>query len=262
MAFCAGCGSEIEAGSAFCGSCGAAAPPPESAAPTVMTSTPPPAPPSTPPPVPPAAPVGPAPVPPPATGPPSYGPPAAPAPGAGYSQPSGGGGAGKVVLIALLALLGVGIIVVLLLGFAVGPKWFTSGGNDKADAEKVVQEFYNAMQKGDAQAMIKLLDAGSIKELDDAADELGYDDGEEFLQEYLDYAFPEGDLKITGLKYETTVKGDKATVEVVGGKATYTDYYGDEVTENYDDEGEVFSDEAFELKKTGGKWYLVPEFNL
>ncbi len=265
MAFCANCGSEIEAGSAFCGSCGAAAPaetaaPAEVAAPTVMTP-PPAAPPTPPPPGPPAPPAGMPPTPPPAAAPPAYGPPAAPMPSPAYSQPSGGGGGGKIALIAIIAVLGIGIVVVLLLGFAVGPKWFVSEGDDTAAVEKVVQDFYAAMQKGDARAMLALVSPDALKELDDYAEEYGYDDGEELLQEYLDGIFPEGDLKITGLKLKSNIKGNTATVDVVGGTATYTDYYGDEVKESYDDDGEVFDSEGFDLEKINGKWYLQMELD-
>lgn len=233
MSFCAKCGAEVSPGSPFCGSCGAPvagaeAPPAQDAVPVP---------------------------PPPAAGAPAYGPPAAP-PGPGFQPPKSGGGGAKVAVFVLIGILVIGAVVGVIL-------WLTLGGgdDDQAKVEKVVTEFYTAMEKNDAKAMIALLDSASRKELDDAAEDYDYDDGEEFLSEYMDYTFPEGDLKITGLEFETTVNGDKATVEVVGGKAAYTDYYGDEVKENYDDDGEVFSDDAFELKKTDGKWYLQPEFD-
>ena len=266
MAFCANCGSEIEAGSAFCGSCGAAAPaetaaPAEVAAPTVMT--PPPAAPPTPPP--------PGPLAPPhrdATRP------------ASHRGTTGLRAAGRPHALPGLfpAFRGRGRGQdsphrhhrrpghrhrrgLLLLGFVVGPKWFVSEGDDTAAVEKVVQDFYAAMQKGDARAMLALVSPDALKELDDYAEEYGYDDGEELLQEYLDGIFPEGDLKITGLKLKSNIKGNTATVDVVGGTATYTDYYGDEVKESYDDEGEVFDGEGFDLEKINGKWYLQLELD-
>jgi len=103
--------------------------------------------------------------------------------------------------------------------------------------------------------MVALLSPDSKKSLDKLVGSY-YDDGEEFLQEYLDETFPKGDLKITGLEFETSIKGDKATVDIVGGSATYTDSDGDKIKERYDDDGEVFSSDGFDLAKIRGKWYL------
>jgi hypothetical protein len=97
--------------------------------------------------------------------------------------------------------------------------------------------------------------------MDQYASDNGYDDAEELLQEAFDYSFPENDLKITGLKLQTTIKGDTATVTVVGGDASYTDYYGDKIKENYKDEDTVFSSVDFTVKKINGKWYLQPDLS-
>ncbi len=261
MSFCKKCGSEITPGSAFCGSCGEAAPVAETPAPPA--ATPPPVAPPTmaaPPPGPPAAPAGMPPTPPPMAGPPAYGPPAAPMPMAAYPPPPKGGGGGKVVLFSLLGLLVIGAIVVLLLGFAVGPKWFT-GGNGSADAEKVVQDFFNAMQKGDAKAIMAQVDSASLKQLDSLSQDAGYDDAVAYYQAFMDDVFPENDLKITGLQLQTTVNGDTATVKVVGGNATYTDSYGDKAKESYTDKDNVFSVTEFTVKKINGKWYLQPKIS-
>jgi hypothetical protein len=240
MAFCANCGSEIEAGSAFCGSCGAAAPaeaaPP--AAPTVMT--PPPA----------APPTGMPPTPPPAAAPPAYGPPAAPMPSPAYSQPSGGGGGGKIALIAIIAVLGIGIVVVLLLGFAVGPKWFVSDG-EVADVEKVVDNFLKAMETKNAKLLVSTLPPSTVKEIEDEISDYGdYDDIEEFFEDVL-FSYYES-MKFSGVKYQTTIKGDKATVNIVGGTLTMVDEYGDKTTEDAED-----SDTSeIQLIKENGKWYI------
>jgi hypothetical protein len=181
-------------------------------------------------------------------------------PMSGYPQPSRGGGGGKAVLFVLIGLLVIGVVVVLLLGFAVGPKWFVSN-NDVANAEKVVQEYFAAMQSGSGKATMALVDSASAKKMDQYASDNGYDDAAELLQEAFDYSFPENDLKITGLKLQTTIKGDTATVTVIGGDATYTDYYGDEIEESYKDEDTVFSSVDFTVKKINGKWYLQPDLS-
>lgn len=256
MAFCSKCGSEIDPNSSFCGSCGTPAPGAETPAPATAAPT---TPMAAAPPMPSSSPPGMPPTPPPTAGAPLYGPPA-PMPMAGYPQPSKGGGGGKAVLFILLGLLVIGVFVVLLLGFAVGPKWFV-GGNDVADAEKVVQGFFNAEQSGSGKATMALVDTASVKKMDQYASENGYDTAAEMLQEAFDYSFPEKDVKITGLKLQTTIKGDTATVTVVGGDATYTDYYGDKTTESYKDEDTVFSTVEFTVKKINGKWYLQPDLS-
>jgi hypothetical protein len=242
MSFCVKCGSELDPGSAFCESCGAPATG-SAAAPEQTSPAPPPA---TPPGVPPAA------------GAPVYAPPGAPGPMP--LQPSKGGGGGKVILLVVLGIVVVGIVVVLLLGFAVGPKFFTSSsGGSSGGPEDVVNSYFNAMEKGDIKGWIALIDPATAKQLEKELEGYGYGSLEELLQEMYVDSFPEEDLKITGLKYKSSINGDKATVEVVDGTATYTDYYGDEVTETVDDMENVFSETQFNLKKIDGKWYLEPE---
>ena len=179
MSFCAKCGAELGPDSTFCGSCGV---------PVTGTEA------------------VPAPAAPPA-GAPVYGPPAQPAPG--FQPPKSGGGGAKIAIFVLIGLLVVGAIVGVVL-------WLTLGGNDdQAEIEKVVQDFYAAMEKGDGKAIMALVDSGSRKEFEDLAEDYGYGDGAELLDDLLSYMFPEGDLKISGLEVKITVKGDTATVEAV-----------------------------------------------
>jgi hypothetical protein len=77
------------------------------------------------------------------------------------------------------------------------------------------------------------------------------DDLEQFFEDYFFIAFPE-DLEVTIRKMETEIDGDEAVVTVVDGTMTYTDEYGDEVTEEAS-EGDM---EAIPLVKVDGKWYL------
>lgn len=270
MAFCSRCGAELEPGSAFCKACGA---PVEGAAPQAPEAPQEPgperafqAPPPPPPGVPGAAasPPGQAfQAPPPGPTPPqqppgetafqapTYGAPAAP-----YGPPAAKKGGGKFLLFGILGLLVVGIAVVLVLGFAVGPKWFVGGGEGP---EKTVEKFFQAMEKGDAKMMVSLIEPTQLKRLNKQIESY-YDSAEELFKEYYHETFPEGDLKITGLQLKSEVKGDLATVTVVAGTATYTDSYGDQVKESVDDPEEVFTNTDFKLKKVEGTWYLMPEF--
>jgi ketosteroid isomerase-like protein len=163
------------------------------------------------------------------------------------------------IVSGIIGLLAIGVIVVLLLGFAVGPKWFVEG-NDSADAKKVVQDFFGAMQKGDANAIMALVDSASLEQMNSLSRDIGYDDAVAYNQSYINYAYPEKDLEITGLKLQVTVNGDTATVKVVGGNATYTDPNGDVAGESYTDETEVFSTTEFTVKKIDGIWYLQTNY--
>jgi len=262
MAFCTRCGTEIDPGSAFCKACGA--PVKGAEEPTRETPTPP-SPPQeafrAAPPRPPEQygepqPSGAAPAPPPSAAP-SYGPAPAP-PVMAYAPPAAKkGGGGKALLFGLLGILVIGIAVVLVLGFAVGPKWFVGGGEGP---EKTVGKFFQAMEKGDAKLMVSLIEPSQLKRLKDQISDY-YGSVEELFQDYYEQTFPEGDLRITGLEYRTEIDGDLARVEVTAGQATYTDYNGDRVTESVDDPEEVFSDTHFNLKRVEGTWYLMPEFD-
>lgn len=246
MSFCTRCGSELDPGSAFCKSCGAPAGEAPAAAPQApeQAAYPPAA--EAPPVQPPQAPAQP-------LAAPTYGQPVAPS-----IPPARGKGKGKAILFTVLGLAAAAAVVVLLLGFAVGPKWFAGGGEGP---EKTVEKFFKAMEKGDAKTLVSLIDPTSLKRMKDLVSEY-YDTVEDMFEDYYTSTFPEKDLKITGLQFKTEVKGDRATVTVVAGQATYTDAYGDKVTETVDDPEEVFGDnQDFDLKKVDGTWYLVPNFD-
>lgn len=251
MSYCSRCGAEIDPGSAYCKACGAPVTEVTHEAPQVL-------PPPKPPPeqafrVTPPRPPESVPSQPPSAGAPSDEPiPAASVPS--YASPEKGGGA-KALIFLLLGLAVVGAVVVLLLGFAVGPKWFVGGEGP----EKTVEKFFQAMEKSDAKTLVSLIEPTQLKRLEKEIADY-YESAEELFREYYKETFPEGDLKITGLKFESEVKGDTARVEVVSGKATYTDSYGDRITVSVDDHEGVFGETQFNLKKVDGNWYLMPEF--
>ncbi len=180
-----------------------------------------------------------------------------------------GKGARAAVIAAVAGLGAAALALVLLLGFAVGPKWFVSEDGDRASSEegaageggpeRAVEAFYRAMQKGDASAMLSLVEPDNRRQLDLMAQAQGFTDGLALLNDYINTAFPLRDLQINGLELESEVKGDTATVRVIGGKATYTGAGGNIVKESYTDRGDVFGDGDFEMVKKGGKWYIELE---
>jgi len=160
----------------------------------------------------------------------------------------------------ILGILGVvvvvGVVVVLLLGFAVGPKWFAGdedGGNgggqvtDTSGPEKVVETFFAAMEKQDARMMIGTMEPDFVAQLEDI---FGAEYIDLFDQYFFAY-FPE-DLEVTIKKMDSEVSGDTAEVTIVEGTMAYTDEYGDKVTEEAADADM----DAFELVKVDGKWYI------
>jgi hypothetical protein len=240
---CTSCGKEIPDDSEFCGFCGAAAAAPAAAAASVPQGPPPPppAPPSSePPPPPPPPPPGGA-MPPMGTGvpPAPYGPP----------PPK------KSPLPWILGILGIlvvgGIVIVLLLGFAVGPKWFVSDDNGGSTAaenpEQTVEAFFKSLEKQDAKMLVGTMEPDFVDGLKDA---LG-DDYINLLDEYFFTYFPE-DLEVNIEKMDSEIMGDKAEVTIVEGTMSYTDEYGDKVTMDAADANM----DAFELVKVDGKWYL------
>ena len=243
--YCAECGKEIPDSSEFCGFCGATAAAPVAAAgagqaPASASAAPPP--PPSPPPAPPAG--GPPPPPPGGMTPPMgtgvpptpYGPPAKKSP--------------LPWILGVLGLLAV-VAVVLVLVFVVfngdDNGGGGNGGKESANPEKTVENFFASLEKQDAKMLVGTMEPDYADEMKDI---LGKD-YLDLLDEYFFAVFPD-DLKITIDKMESDVTGDKAEVTVIEGTMTYTDEYGDKVTEDAADADM----EAFELVKVDGKWYL------
>lgn len=241
MSFCEKCGSELSEGSAFCPKCGAsvgaevaqppAASPPPSAPPPPQTQA----------------------MPRSAGMQPDYQQPQA-APG--YYQPAAEkkGGGGKAVLFTGLGLLVVGAVVVLLLGFAVGPKWFVGGGEGggKGGPEEVAANFLKAMENKDAKLLKSTISPSSIKQLEDMLSYGDYGNIDEFFEDMFFSTYKS--MKFSGVKYKTTMEGnDKATVEIVEGKVTIVDMSGNESVEDVKD---AETPAELQMVKEDGKWYL------
>jgi hypothetical protein len=230
--FCSNCGKEIPDDSEFCAFCGAAQ---VAAAPAAVESAgpPPAAEPPSPPPggaMPPAGTGGP---------PTQYGPPAA------KKSP-------LPWILGIVGLLVVAAVVVLLLGFAVGPKWFAGdddGGDGKPaeNPEATVEAFFGSLVEQDAKMLIETMEPDFVDELKDA---LG-DDYVDLMQEYFFAYFPE-DLEIDIKKMDSEIMGDEAEVTIEEGTISYTDEYGDK----FDEDVSSADMDAFELVKVDGKWYL------
>ncbi|MEW6555048.1 MAG: hypothetical protein AB1384_12275 [Actinomycetota bacterium] len=145
-----------------------------------------------------------------------------------------------------------GVIVVLLLGFAVGPKWFVGdedggGGTAAGSPEQIVEDFFESLEKQDAKMLLGTMPPEFVDGIKEA---LG-DDYIDLMEEYFFDYFPE-DLKIDIEKMESEIDGDTAEVTIVEGTMSYTDEYGDKVSQDAADADM----DAFELVKIGGKWYL------
>jgi zinc-ribbon domain len=224
--YCSECGKEIADGSEFCGYCGTAL---HTAA---VHASQPPAPPGPQAYVPPPPPAG---VPP--GGPGGYTPPPKKSP-----LPWVLGGIGVLAVIAIVLVL---VFVVF------GGDDASDTSSDASGPEQVVENFYKALEKQDAEMLLGTIEPSFRAELEDA---LG-DDLERFFEEYFFAGFPE-DLKVEIGKMDTEIDGSEAVVTVVDGTVTYTDENGDKVTEEASD-GEV---DPARLVRVDGKWYLSGEY--
>lgn len=251
MSFCAKCGNEVDASSSFCASCGAPMMPPQPQVPPDVVSV-------TPPPV--ATPFPPF----------AYGPPMAPP----YSAPGKGSG-GKIALFSLLGLVVIGIVVFLFLGFAVGPKWFakddstggdttttTDGTSAKKAPEKAVDTFFESMQNKDGKLLMSVIAPSDIKSALglDASDVIAPDVYAEFadgLEQGLTESMSADGIKsvsFSGIKYNTKITGDTATVEVVEGTMTTVDTSGNKSSKNVNDST---TPKVLKLVREDGKWYVL-----
>jgi hypothetical protein len=208
-----------------------------------------------------------------------------PAPGPAYQQPaaaSGGNGA-KIALFSLLGLLVAGAVVVLLLGFAVGPKWFVedktttdSGGGgttntttttntdkDTVAIEKVANTFLEAISQADGPMLASVLSPSEIKstlgldpdaKIDDATYKLFSDSLTTGLTQAMESDGTKS-VKFANIKYDIKVSGNTATVRVVGGEMTTVDLNGNKTTEK----AEAGQTSELTLLKEGGKWYVSLE---
>jgi len=229
---CSQCGKEIPADSEFCTYCGAAtgaaaaaAQPPQQPPPAQPTREEPPQ--------------GQAPPPPPPGG-------AAPPPA--QPPPPGAPAKKKSALPWLLGVLGIAVIaaVVLVLVFVV-----FKGGEDTGAPEQVVNTFFEALQKKDVDLLLSIVEPDAIKELES---NLG-SDYRDLMDQFFMALLPD-DFKVEGVKYDTRIEGDRATVLPVAGTVSYTDpETGEKVSEN----AKETTPEPFELVKVDGKWYLTAE---
>lgn len=231
---CRQCGKEIPEDSDFCVHCGAPVAPATAGGGE-----------ETPPPTQPAAPQPPqasAPPPPQGAPPPPGGPPPPPPLQPGPYQPK----PKRSALPWILGGVGLAVIaaVVLILVFVV---FKSDNGGGASEPERVVDAFFQSIENKDVDLMLSTMEPDFVVALEDY---LGAD-YKELLDTYFMAALPE-DISFSGVEYKSEVEGDTATVDVVAGTVSYTDEYGDKVSE----EAEAGDMGLLELVRIDGKWYL------
>jgi uncharacterized protein YchJ len=141
----------------------------------------------------------------------------------------------------ILGVLGVAAVVaiVLVLVFVV-----FKGGGKAASVEQVVNTYFEALEQRNVDLYLSTWEPDKAEEYD-----------REFAEEYLKY-LPE-DLKFNNLEYDIEIDGDEATVQIVGGIASYIDpSTGKEVTEDA-----AFVDiKPLKLVKIDDKWYITSDY--
>jgi hypothetical protein len=136
------------------------------------------------------------------------------------------------------------------------PGWLLGGKGALSGPAQVVDSYFKAMEKRDGRAMLDLFPESEVEQAVRLKGMQDRDDLERELDDLLADNFPRGDLRFSGLEYETEYEGEEALVRVVKGKATYTDASGERVTETVDSGGNVFISREFRLKLVDGRWFM------
>jgi len=140
-----------------------------------------------------------------------------------------------------LGVLGVAALVaiVLVLVFVV-----FKGEGESASVEQVVNTYFKALENRDVDLFLSTWEPAKTEEYD-----------REYAEEYLNFG-PEN-LKFSDMEYDIEIEGDEATVQIVGGIASYIDpSTGEEVAEDA-----AFVDiTPFRLVKIDGKWYITSDY--
>lgn len=219
--FCGKCGKEVPEGKSFCTSCGEPVIKKEEA--KAATPAPPPAAAA---PQPPVGQVAPPPAPGQAPAPPVT---AAPAAGAAPKKRK----AWPIIVGVVCLLVIVAVVLVLVLVVFKG-----------SSPSSTVASFFKAVENKDNAAAMATIDVAFFKgnsELEST-----------FKREVLD-TMPEG-VKFKGMQYSTQTSGDKATVNVTKGTATYAQ---DGKTESVDIT-KLEGGNKFDMVKVDGKWLISP----
>ena len=134
------------------------------------------------------------------------------------------------------------LAIVLVLVFVV-----FKGGGDTSGPEEVVETLWEAFEQRDVDMLFSTMEPSYASALKDALGE----DYKQLFEDYFFIALPD-DMKVTIEKMDTEINGDEAVVTVVDGTMTYTDEYGDKVSE----EASETDIESIDLVKVDGKWYI------
>lgn len=114
--------------------------------------------------------------------------------------------------------------------------------------EEIVDKYFNAVEQGDFDTLISLLDPEDMK-LAAEQNGLELEEFENQIRDAMAQTFPDG-IKIEGLRYEVAVEGDTATVTITSGTMTI-ESGGETITEDL-----TTTSESLGLVKKDGKWYL------
>ena len=118
--------------------------------------------------------------------------------------------------------------------------------------EEVVERYFNAIEQGDFDTLLSLLDPDDMQQAAEQSD-VSLEELEKEMKDYMIETFPEG-IKIEGLEYDVAVEGDTAVATVTSGTMTI-ESGGETITEDLTEVSEVLN-----LVKKDGKWYIKLEF--
>lgn len=146
------------------------------------------------------------------------------------------------LILGLVALLVVAAVALVLI-FVV-----FKGDSAASGPEKTVEQFLKAVENNDSNGIINVMDPAFLRELRRTYGS----DYETMLTDAIFAGLPGENVKFSGVKYQTKITGDTATVTITEGTLEYEDSFGDRQKEPVDKADLP----QLDLLKKGDTWYL------
>lgn len=130
---------------------------------------------------------------------------------------------------------------------------FKSDSTTASGPEQAVTEFMQAAAKGDVNKMLSFMDP-ETQDLMRTYAEMSGVDLETMLSEAFTSEMPTGatNMQVKDMKFNTTISGDTAEVEIVAGTMSYVDSNGKVVEKKLGAADSI----TVPLQKMNGKWYI------
>ncbi len=154
---------------------------------------------------------------------------------------------------ALILGVGAGVLAVIVAVVLILVLVVFKSNSSASGPEQTVTEFMQAAAKGDVNKMLSFMDS-ETQDLMQTYAEMSGVDLETMLSEAFTSEMPAGatNMQVKDMKFNTTVSGDTAEVEIVAGTMSYRDANGKLVEKKLDAADAI----TVPLLKQNGKWYI------